>query len=158
MRRLSIVIAFLAVLAVPATAAAVEPTRETLHVTTVAPTPCPSGVTLLGVFSVTREITTFYDNDGNAVRQLWVATFEGTFTNPLTGAWLPNGGVRIFHRDLVTGEFFTTATNIVTKLPEGGVAIGGAGRLVFDSAGRLVEHDGPDSAEERAQLCEALGA
>jgi len=77
MRRLSIVIAFLAVLAVPATAAAVEPTRETLHVTTVAPTPCPSGVTLLGVFSVTREITTFYDNDGNAVRQLWVATFEG---------------------------------------------------------------------------------
>jgi len=29
---------------------------------------------------------------------------------------------------------------------------------VFDSAGRLVEHDGPDSAEERAQLCEALGA
>src|SRR5215213_6230156 len=152
MRRLLLLPALALPLALAAPTAAVEPTRDTVHVTTNTPAPCPSGVVLIGVFSVTREITTFYDNDGNAVRQLWVATFEGTFTNPLTGAWLPNGGVRIFHRDLVTGEFFTTATNIVTKLPEGGVAIGGAGRLVFDSAGRLAEHNGPDTAQERAQL------
>jgi hypothetical protein len=38
------------------------------------------------------------------------------------------------------------------------VAIGGAGRLVFDAQGRLIEHDGPNSESERAQLCEALGA
>jgi hypothetical protein len=79
-------------------------------------------------------------------------------TNPLTGKSLPDSGVRIFHRDLVTGELFTTGTNVVTKLPDGGVAIGGAGRLVFDSAGRLVEHNGPDTAGERAELCAALGA
>jgi hypothetical protein len=158
MRRLLLLTSLIAALAIPATAAAVEPTRETLHVTTITPVPCASGVTLIGVFSVTREITTFYDNDGNAVRQLWVATFDGTTTNPQTGQSLPNRGVRVFHRDLVTGEFFTTGTNVVTKLPDGGVAIGGAGRLVFDSAGRLVEHNGPESAEERAQLCAALGA
>ena len=158
MRRLLILLPLIAALAVPATAAAVEPTRETVHVTTIAPTACPSGVTLIGVFSVTREITTFYDNDGNAVRQLWVATFEGTTTNPLTGESLPNRGVRVFHRDLMTGEVFTTGTNVVTKLPDGGVAIGGAGRLVFDAAGRLIEHLGPDTATERAELCEALGA
>jgi hypothetical protein len=113
---------------------------------------------LLGVFNVTREITTFYDDEGQPVRQLWVASFEGRWTNPLTGASLPNRGIRVFHRDLVTGEFFTTGSDVVTKLPDGGVAIGGAGRLVFDAQGRLIEHNGPDTLNERAQLCEALGA
>ena len=158
MRQLLILIPLIGALAVPSTAAAVEPTRDTLHVTTIAPTRCQSGVTLIGVFDVTREITTFYDSDGTAVRQLWVASFEGTTTNPQTGESLPSRGVRVFHRDLITGEFFTTGTNVVTKLPDGGVAIGGAGRTVFDSAGRLVEHNGPDTTEERAQLCAALGA
>jgi hypothetical protein len=158
MRRLLILISLIAALTVPATTAAAEPSRETLHVTTVTPVPCASGVTLIGAFDVTREITTFYDADGTAVRQLWVASFEGTTTNPQTGQSLPNRGVRVFHRDLVTGELFTTGTNVVTRLPDGGVAIGGAGRLVFDAAGRLVEHKGPDSSEERAQLCAALGA
>ncbi len=130
MRRLLIAIPLIAALAVPATAAAVQPTRQTLQVTTITPVPCASGVTLVSVFSVTREITTFYDNEGHPVRELWVATFEGTITNPLTGASLPNRGVRIFQRDLVTGDLFTTGTNVVTKLPNGGVAIGGAGARV----------------------------
>jgi len=143
-------------LAVVGPAGAVEPTRDTIVLTSRTTNPCPSGVALIGVFSVVREITTFYDQDGQQVRQLWVATFDGTWTNPLTGASLPNGGVRVFHRDLVTGEFFTTGDNVVTKLPNGGVAIGGAGRLVFDASGSLIEHDGPDSAVERAQLCAAL--
>jgi hypothetical protein len=158
MRRLLLLTSLIAALAIPATAAAVEPTRETLHVTTITPVPCVSGVTLIGVFNVMRVITTFYDSEGNAVRQLWVASFDGTTTNPQTGQSLPNSGVRVFHRDLVTGELFTTGTNVVTKLPDGGVAIGGAGRLVFNSAGQLVEHNGPESSEERAQLCAALGA
>jgi len=158
MRRLLLLPALALPLALAAPTAAVEPTRDTVHVTTNTPAPCPSGVVLIGVFSVTREITTFYDNDENAVRRLWVASFEGTWTNPHTGESLPSRGVRVFHRDLVTGELFTTGTNVVTKLPDGGVAIGGAGRLVFDPAGRLLEHNGPDSVEERSQLCAALGA
>jgi hypothetical protein len=158
MRRMLLLPALLLPLALAAPASALEPTRESLHVTSVTRQPCPSGITLLGVFDVTRVITTFYDSDGNPVDQLWVASFDGTWTNPSTGQTLPNRGIRIFHRDLVTGELFTTGTNVVTKLPDGGVAIGGAGRLVFDAAGNLVEHDGPDSAAERAQLCTALGA
>jgi len=156
MRRLLVVFALALPLVFAAPAAAVEPSRVTVHVTTVTSNPCPSGVTLVGVFNVTRDITTFYNSEGNAVQQLWVVSFEGTTTNPQTGESLPNRGVRIFHRDLVTGEFFTTGTNVVTKLPDGGVAIGGAGRLAFDAAGNLVEHDGPDSVAERAQLCAAL--
>jgi hypothetical protein len=158
MRRLLLIVALALPLALPAVASAVEPTRETVMVTSRTPVPCPSGLTLVGVFDVVREITTFYDNDGNPVRELWVATFEGTTTNPLTGESLPNRGIRVFHRDLVTGELFTTGTNVVTKLPDGGVAIGGAGQLVFDAQGTLIEHHGPDSAAERAELCAALGA
>lgn len=158
MRRLFIAIPLIAALAVPATAAAVEPTRRTVSFTTLAPRPCPSGLTLIGVFNVSEEITTFYDSDGTPVRELSIMSVEVTTTNPLTGESLPGRGVRVFHRDLVTGEFFTTGDNAVTKLPDGGVAIGGAGRLVFDAQGRLIEHNGPDSESERAQLCEALGA
>jgi len=80
----------------------------------------------------------------------------GTLTNSVTGYSLETFGVRVFHYDLITGEFFTTGSNNFTKLPDGGVAIGGAGRLVFDAAGHLTEHDGPDTAEEQAQLCAAL--
>jgi hypothetical protein len=145
-------------LVVPATAAAIEPTRETVKFTTIAPRPCPSGVTLVGIFNVTHDSTTFYDNDGAPVRELEVISFEATTINPLTGQSLPGSGMRIVHSDLVTGEFFTTGNNVVTKLPDGGVAIGGAGRLVFDAQGRLIEHDGPDADTERQQLCAALGA
>ena len=145
-------------LAFAGVAGAVEPTRDTLVLTSRTTNPCPSGVVLQGVFTVVRAITTFYDQDGRAINELWVNQLDGAWTNPLTGASLPNRGVRIFHRDRVTGELFTTGTNVVTKLPDGGVAIGGAGRSVFDAAGHLIEHDGPDTATERAQLCAALGA
>jgi hypothetical protein len=157
-RRLLILVPIIGALAIPATAAAVEPTRETVLVKSTALAPCPSGLALVGEFDVVREITTFYDQDGQPVRQLWVASFEGTWTNPLTGATLPSSGIRVFDRDLVSGELFTTGTNIVTKLGDGGVAIGGAGLQIFDAHGRLVEHRGPDTATEREQLCAALGA
>jgi len=145
-------------LALAGSAGAVAPTRQVVALTSRTTIPCPNGAVLLGVFNVVRDITTFYDRDDNPVSQLWVASFEGTITNPLTGASLPSSGVRVFHRDLVTGEFFTTGDNLVTKLPDGGVAIGGAGNTAFDAAGNLVEHDGPDTTTERAQLCAALGA
>lgn len=158
MRRLLVPLVAMTSLALAGTAGAVAPTRQVVTLTSRSAIPCPSGIVLLGVFNVVRDITTFYDKDGNPVSQLWVASFQGATTNPLTGASLPDKGVRIFHRDLVTGEFFTTGDNVVTKLPDGGVAIGGAGKLVFDAGGNLVEHDGPDTATERAQLCGALGA
>lgn len=156
MRRLLVIASVIGALALPATAAALEPTRTTVHVTTRNAFTCPNGATLANVFDVTREITTFYDNDGTPVRELWVASFEGITTNTSTGASLTNFGVRVFHRDLVTGELVTTGTNVVTKLPDGGVAIGGAGRFLFDAQGRQIEHNGPDMADERLELCAAL--
>ena len=157
MRRLLMLVPFIAALAVPATAAAVEPTRETVQVTTRITNTCPNGVdVIVGVFDVTREITTFYDSDGRPVRQLAVVKIEGTTTNLSTGESVPNFGLRVFHRDLLTGELFTTGSNVVIQLPGGGVAIIGAGRLVFDAQGRLIGHTGPDTEREVAELCAAL--
>jgi hypothetical protein len=146
--------------AVPAAgASATPPTRQTLTQVLHSGADCPSGSALQGLFAVTREVTTFYDVDGVAVSRLSINSAEGTWTNPLNGATLPAQVVRQIHTDLTTGESFSTGTNSLTRLPGGGgVAIGGAGLSVFDSAGRLVEHFGPDSATERAQLCAALGA
>ena len=56
-------------LAVVGAASAIEPTRDTIVLTSRTTNPCPSGVALTGVFSVVREITTFYDQDGQQVRR-----------------------------------------------------------------------------------------
>jgi hypothetical protein len=104
-------------------------------------------------------MTTFYDAAGEPVQRISINSAEGTWTNPLTGDWLSSVVVREIHTDLTTGESFSTGTNARTWLPGGGgVAIGGAGLMVFDAAGHLLEHFGPDTATERAQLCAALGA
>lgn len=159
MRRLLILVLLLAALAVPATAAAVEPTRETvtLHRVVNPFVTCP-GFAVVGVFDITREITTFYDQDGTPVMRIIHADVTGTVTNAVTAYSLPADGVRIFHYDLTTGQFFSTGSNAVTPLPGGGTAIPGAGRLVFDAQGQLIEHTGPDSPDEIAQLCAALAA
>jgi hypothetical protein len=156
MRRLLILVPLTVALALPAAAAAFEPTRETVHLTNRLTSTCPNGDVIVGVFDVTQERTTFYDSDGRPVRQLWVLTIEGTTTNLSTGESVPNFGLRVFHRDLLTGELFTTGSNVVIQLPGGGVAIIFAGRLVFDAQGRLIEHNGPDAERELAERCAAL--
>ncbi len=159
MRRLLILLALVAALAVPATAAAVEPTRETvtLHRVVNPFVTCP-GFAVIGVFDLTREITTFYEQTGTPLKRIIYAEFTGTATNAVTGYTLPTSGVRIFHYDLTTGEFFSTGSNTLFAVPGGGAVTLGTGRLVFDAQGRLVEHSGPDSADEIAQLCAALAA
>jgi hypothetical protein len=156
MRRLLMLVPFIAALAVPATAAAVEPTRETVHVINRLTSTCPNGDVIVGEFNITQERTTFYDSEGRPVRQLWVATIEGTTTNQSTGQSVPNFGLRVFHRDLVTGEVFTTGVNTVILLPGGGAAVIRAGLLVFDAQGQLIEHNGPDFERELAERCAAL--
>ncbi len=159
MRRLLILLPLVAALAVPTTAAAVEPTRETvtLHRVVNPLITCP-GFSVVGTFDIARETTTFYDEAGTPIKRIVHNTITGTLTNAVTGYTLPTAGVRVFHYDLTTGELFTTGDNNVTHLPGAGTSIPGAGRLVFDAQGHLIEHVGPDSADEIAQLCAALAA
>ena len=145
--------------ALPSAANATEPTRQTVvtvgaHSTAL----CPSGVVLQGLFDITRDITTYYDADGISVRRLSSNRAEGTWTYPNTGAWLASIVVSEVHFDLTTGGRFATGSGARNMLPDGGVAIGVAGLQIFDATGALVDHFGPDTESERAQLCAALGA
>jgi hypothetical protein len=158
MRLVLMLIPLLVALAVPATAVAVEPTRETVNATNRLTSTCPNGAVLVSEINLTQERTTFYDSDGRTVRQLWVVTLEGTTTNLSTGESVPNFGLRVFHRDLLTGEVFTTGVNTVVLLPDGGAAVIFPGRLVFDAQGRLIEHNGVDAERELAERCAALTA
>jgi hypothetical protein len=141
--------------AIARSAQAAEPTRQTVTVHTVANwAQCP-GFAVIGEFDIHLEIADFYDESGTLVKRIVYATIDGTLTNAITGYSLETGGVRIFHYDFAEGIVVTTGTNNFTKLPDGGVAIGGAGRLVVDASGRILEHSGPGPSE-RAQLCAAL--
>jgi hypothetical protein len=159
MRRLLLLAAVALPLAFAAPAAAVEPTRETvtLHRVINPAVSCP-GFAVIGTFDITREITTFYDDNGTPVKRIIYAEITGTYTNAVTGYTLPTASheVRIFHYDLTTGEFFSTGSNTLIFVPGGGMVTLGTGRLVFDAQGRLLEHSGPDIPAEIAQLCAAL--
>jgi hypothetical protein len=144
-------------LAIPATAAAVEPTRAT---TVVHPVfnpykQCP-GFIVTGRFDVVREITTFYDQDGTPVRRTIHAAITGSVTNAATGYSLAAAGVRIFHYDLSDGSYVVTGDPAFEQLPDGGTARTATGLLIFDALDNLVDYHGPDQAEELAQLCAAL--
>lgn len=142
-----------------APAGAVAPTTTTVHTVSRLTAPCPDGGSTYAQWEVTREITTYYDQDGTAVMQIIRAEGTGYTSNPATGYAIPNWFVRIFHHDLPDGQWFSTGPNVVTILPDGGASVPGAGRLVFAPlTGALVEHDGTDGDAERAELCAALGA
>jgi hypothetical protein len=153
---------FLAALALPlalaAPAAAAEPTRtsEVIHPFFNHYKQCP-GFTVIGRFDVVREITTYYDENGVAVRRLIHAAITGTVTNAVTGYSLPAAGVRIFHYDLVDGTFVVTGDAAFVQLPGAGTAHTATGLLAFDAQGNLVDYHGPNEATELAQLCAALG-
>ena len=104
---------------VPA-ATAMEPTRDSLSLVTHPRVPCPDGGVLNGTFEVDRNITTFHDESGTAIREEWWDLATGSWTNPLTGSILDNRSLRVFQRDLISGEVISTGTNAVTKLPDGG--------------------------------------
>lgn len=149
--------AAVATLAFAGTADATAPARttESFHRTVNPFATCP-GFTVVGEFDLVRELTTYYDRDGVAIRRLVRADITGTLNHAGTGASLPSSGVRVFQFDLVTGEAFSTGSNTVVRLPDGGAATIGTGQLEFDSQGRLLDHHGPDFDTEFDQLCAAL--
>jgi hypothetical protein len=122
------------------TLSATEPTRTTeiIHCRIDPRFPCP-GFDLIGDFDLIREITTYSNHDGVAVRRIIHVDVTGTLTHAGTGETLAASGVRIFHFDLATRNAFSTGTNNVTKLPDGGVSNSGTGHLDFHPQGRLID-------------------
>jgi hypothetical protein len=107
-------------------------------------------------FDLTRDIST-YTKNGVPVSRIVHGYGSGSITNPGTGQSLDAFVNRVFQLDLTNGAAgFSVGYNTRIPLPSGGTAMLGAGMLVFDSSGAVVDAHGPDLPTETAQLCDAL--
>lgn len=145
-------------IALPGTAAADAPTRETVHVTRNVPVfaPC-SGFVVTATFDLIREVTTFTDAAGTPVRRSIHATITGVLANSVTGYALPSTGVRNFEFDLAAHQSFSTGTNTLVHPPDGPAIHLGTGRLQFDdTTGQVVGYSGPTDESDYQALCTVL--
>jgi hypothetical protein len=141
----------------PGSASAVPPTVETvtLHRDAGVVGSCP-GFDVTATYDPTRRITTFYNAEGDAIRQQIHAEIPGTVTNKVTGKTLATTGVRNITVDLLTGEIKTTATNVHVIVPGQGTVQLAAGLFEFDAAGNLVKEVGRQDPPVTPALCDAL--
>ena len=106
-------------------------------------------------FEATRRITTFYDVDGTPIRQHVHAEIPGLMTNTVTGKSLASTGVRNITRDLITGEFKSTATNVHVIVPGQGTVQLASGLVSIDEFGN-VRQVGRQDSDVTPALCQAL--
>jgi hypothetical protein len=105
----------------PATASAQQPTVRLVPVDEVqvlagADSFCPFDVVFTGTGTI--AVTTFYDGDGNPVRQ----TVHGALTHTISSAWhtLVSDGPAPVHVDLSTGQTVDTASSTPFTFPATG--------------------------------------
>ena len=152
----AMLLALLAI-ALPASAAATQPTREVAEFTRDFGVvgSCDGFAVTLTLF-VTRTVTTFYDQDGTPIRQEAHAEVPGVLTNTVTGTSLPVFGLRHVSIDLVTGEVTSTGTGFHVVVPGQGTISLGAGRFVLDASGNLVQASGRQDPPVTPEVCAAL--
>jgi hypothetical protein len=152
------------VLAAGASANAPTSVTEQVHVVTNPYLTCSSFV-IVGDFYVTRTVTTFYDNDGNAIKRVAHIHVDGTLSNSVTGASLGFLREGTFTQNLVDGSTVTTGQRTLVVAPGSGIVLQDMGRIVREG-GVLVFEAGPtdfldyqsgDSSGVQ-DLCAALGA
>src|SRR5262245_4370003 len=69
---------------------------------------CP-GFGTIGSWDVTHKLTTFYNADGVAIRDIERIDFTGRIINAETGAWVPDSGSKTFFDTLAPdGSYLTT--------------------------------------------------
>ena len=112
---------------------------------------CP-GFSVMGSWDLSSRLTTFYDGDGVAIRDIERVEFDGRLINTSSGASVADSGVRTFFDTLAPdGSFLTTYMVSVRKSEY----VHTAGRTDFQT-GAFSGHDGLDAAGVAA-LCETLG-
>ena len=144
-------------LAVAAPAAAMAPTTIEEQFTRVLNNHCPD-FAIRSTFWVDRRVTTFYDNDGTAIRRVTYGFFPGQVQNLSTGYTLPSYNVRVIEQDLVTGVTRSTGTNVRVYEPQGGTIQLTAGIQEFDASGALIFSGGRLDVPPSPELCAALAA
>ncbi len=139
-----------------ASASAAQPTRETVQrVVDLGVVGSCQGFDVAAVFHVTRTITTFYDEDGNAIRRHVHVEIPGTYINTLTGKTLKTKGLRNIFIDLTDGSFKSNATNVHVVVPGMGTVMLGAGMFIIED-GEVVKEVGRTDPPITPELCEAL--
>jgi hypothetical protein len=160
MRRLLILAPLVVALAVPATAAADQPTiqEQTIHRSIANFLAC-SDFTISGDFDITRIVFTFYDSSGTPIRTVIHVHAEGTLTNTATGKTLVDEGNQIITTDLLTGEVIVVGPARVDTAPGEGVVFAQVGRVVREN-GQVVEIDGRNDILEGnlGPLCAYMAA
>jgi hypothetical protein len=124
--------------------------------------PCPNGVTLEASFTETLRVTTFFDEDGTAVRVQITVNYDGVVTNPVTGATVEDISHQTIIVDLVEGTETQVGLVFSSTVPGVGVVFHDVGRVVF-AAGDVIFEAGPHDVLNtegahplRARFCEAL--
>jgi len=145
-----------AAVALPVNANAQQPTVELMPVNDVevltgADSPCPFDVTFTGTGTV--AVTTFYDNQGNPIRQ----TAHGSLTHTIFSAWhtLVSSGPAPVHIDLTTGEMVDTGLEVAFHVPGDGIVLGQSGRLTLAADNSQLAFNG-HSVLDAQELCAAL--
>jgi hypothetical protein len=129
------------VLAPSALADAPSSVTQQAHIITEPYVAC-SDFVVIGDFYVTRTITTFYDNDGDAIRRVTHIDVQGTVSNSVTGASLRFLREGTFTENLVEGSTITTGQRTMVVAPGGGVVLQDMGRIVREG-GVIVFQAGP---------------
>jgi hypothetical protein len=160
--RLSFLLLLLLAALVSATAATADSPaieQQTLHRSIPNFITCP-GFTVAGEFDVNRTVFTFYDSDGNAVRQVTHVHFVGTLTNTTTGKSIPDEGNQVVTTDLLTGTTTTDARVRVDTVPGEGAILFQVGRVVRDAAGNVIFFAGQNDFLTRdfAEFCTYMAA
>jgi hypothetical protein len=113
------------------------------------------GFDVSAAFDPTRRITTYYDSDGMPIREQIHAEIPGIYTNLGSGATLATTGLRNITRDLVTGEFTSTGSNVHVVVPGQGSVLLASGFFSVDESGNVREVGRQDPPLTDA-LCAAL--
>jgi hypothetical protein len=168
MRRLialvSLALALSLGLAVVASAADPTFTDESAHVVQNPYIKCGT-FNVVGDFSITRRITTFYDNDGTAVRRVAHISIDGTLTNSVTGASLDYMREGTFTQNLFDGSTVTNGQRTRVTAPGSGIVLQDMGRIVREGSAIVflagptdfLDYQSGDSSGVQ-DLCAALAA
>ena len=115
-----------------------------------ADSPCNFDITFSATGTV--NVTTFYDNAGNPIRQ----SVHGALTHTVSSAWhtLTSNGPAPVHIDLTSGLATDTGMEFAFHIPGRGVVWAEDGRFVFGDLG-VISYTGLNTLDTDA-LCAAL--
>ena len=119
---------------------------------------CGSFVLSETLVSERLQVTTFLDDDGEAIRLLITINFTGIITRSDTGATFVDRVAGNDIVDLVDGTFTSAGSKIKIHIPGRGIVALTAGRQVRDASGQIIFSAGPADVDtfNPIALCTAL--